>query len=219
MGELPLYRLKNRAEAGQALAQKLLRYAGQSGVVVIALPRGGVMVAAEIAEVLGLPLDILVVRKLGVPDQPELAMGAIASGGAVVMNDDIVRKLGIAPEEIRAELQLERRERERSERAYRGHRSPIELRGKTVILVDDGVATGATLLVAIDTLRRQGVASVVVAVGVAPPATGQILRRKADEVVCLLTPDPFSAISLWYDEFPQTTDTEVQQLVGAQAPV
>jgi predicted phosphoribosyltransferase len=210
-------RLSSRTAAGQALADRLAHHAKSPKTLVVALPRGGVVVAAEIAEALALPLDILVVRKLGVPWQPELAMGAIVSGGETVLNRELIEQEGISPEEIRTERETEERELHRREQAYRGDRPPLDVRGQTVILVDDGVATGATMEVAIQALRRLGVAGVVVAVGVAPPEALRSLRRKAEEVVCLLAPDPFGAISAWYWDFEQTTDDEVRALLARAA--
>lgn len=207
-------RIPSRTAAGQALAERLAHYANSPRALVVALPRGGVVVAAEIAEALALPLDILVVRKLGVPWQPELAMGAIASGGETMLNKQLIALEGISPEEIRTEREAEERELRRREQAYRGGRPPFDVRGYTVILVDDGVATGATMEVAIMALRRHGAQRVVVAVGVAPPETLRTLRRRAEEVVCLLAPDPFRAIGAWYWDFEQTTDDEVRALLA-----
>lgn len=209
-----MFDIPNRQAAGRQLAEKLKSYAGDPEAVVVALPRGGVVVAFEIAEALRIPLEILVVRKLGVPWQPELAMGAIASGGKPVLHDEVVRMCGVTHQEIEACIEAETEELERREKAYRGDRPAPDYRAKTVIVTDDGIATGATAEVAIEALRKQGVGRVVVAVGVAPPDTLRRLSRLADEVVCLLTPEPFEAISLWFQEFGQTTDEEVKSLLA-----
>jgi putative phosphoribosyl transferase len=181
--------------------------------MVLALPRGGVVVAAEIAAALDLPLDVLVVRKLGVPSQPELAMGAIASGDETVLNRELIRWEQVSEEELCAVRDAELRELHRREAAYRGDRPPLDVCGWTVILVDDGVATGATMEVALRALRKLGAARVIVAVAVAPPETVRWLHREADDVVCLLTPEHFGAISLWFEDFAQTTDGEVRRLL------
>lgn len=204
-------RLSSRSGAGAGLAHRLQKYRGAERTMVLGLPRGGVVVAAEIAQALGLPLDVLVVRKLGIPWQPELAFGAIASGGETFLNRELIDREGLSAEEVARVREVEWRELRRREKAYRGGRAALDVRGWTVILVDDGVATGATMEVAIQALRRMGAGRVVVAVGVAPPETAQGMRRRADEVVCLLEPDPFGAISLWFDDFAQTTDSEVQR--------
>ena len=202
--------LRDRVQAGRALGAALRAYRGRSDVLVLALPRGGVPVACEVADLLGSQVDLIIVRKLGTPGQEELAMGAIASGGVRVMNRDVVEALQI-PE--RAVGEVERRERmeiERRERAYRGHRPRPAIAGQCVILVDDGVATGATMRAAIAALRQSKPARVVVAVPVAPPETVEVLRSEAEEVVCLAMPEPFRAIGCWYVEFPQLSDDEVR---------
>lgn len=209
-----MYEIQDRREAGQLLAEKLRRYAGDPAAVVAALPRGGVVVGYEIATALGVPLEILVVRKLGVPWQPELAMGAIATGGEAIWNEEIVRTCGVSEEEQAACVEREKAELARREAAYGGGRPAADFRGKTVIVADDGVATGSTMLVAIEALRRQGAGKIVAAVGVAPPDTIGRLTRAADSVVCLLTPEPFAAISLWFREFGQTSDEEVRDLLA-----
>ncbi len=208
--------IPDRRAAGRALAEALDRYAGRKDVIVLALPRGGVPVAAEIARGLDVPLDVMLVRKLGAPWQPELAMGAIASGGVRVMNDEVVRGMGISPEAIERVAQEELKELERRERAYRGNRPWPDLTDKTVILVDDGLATGATMHAAIDAVRAQNPAQIVVAVPVAPPDTVRALEPLVDEVVCLFQPEPFMAIGQWYQDFSQLTDAEVQALLEEQ---
>jgi len=202
--------IRDRVSAGRALAAALARYRGRDDVLVLALPRGGVPVAAEVAGALGAQLDLMIVRKLGTPGQPELAMGAIASGGIRVLNEDIVSSLRISHEVIERVAGREQEELERRERAYRGERPRPAVEGKHVILIDDGIATGATMRAAIAGLRRQRPASIVVAVPVAPPDTVELLRAEADEVVCPATPEPFFAIGRWYVEFPQLTDEEVR---------
>jgi len=208
-------RIENRDKAGEMLADELAAYADQKNVVVLALPRGGVPVAAKIADALKAPLEIFVVRKLGVPGHRELAMGAIASGGARVMNTDVVGSMGISDEKIEKVAAEEKDELERRERQYRGDRGPLALSGKTVILVDDGVATGATMRVAIKALRELEPRKLVVAVPVAPPDTCEVLEDEVDELVCPLRPSPFRAIGLWYDDFPQVDDEAVKRLLGA----
>lgn len=208
----------DRVDAGRRLAAELAGYAGRDDVVVLALPRGGVPVGYEVARALAAPFDVLVVRKLGVPGHEELAMGAVASGGVRVLNDEVVRALKIDEAVIERITARERAEVERRERAYRGERPPPELRGKTVILVDDGIATGSTARAAVAALRRADPARIVVAIPVAPPSTCRELRDEADEVVCVQTPESFWAISLWYRSFPQTTDDEVRDLLTRAAP-
>ena len=203
----------DRLSAGRELAGRLQDYADRDDVIVLALPRGGVPVAAAIAEALHTPLDLMLVRKLGTPGQEELAMGAIATGGIRVMNDDVVSALGISETAIEAEAAREQQELEQRQHRYRGDRPLPDFRDKTVLLVDDGIATGATMRVAIHALRRQEPASVVVITPVAPPDTVARLRREADEVICLETPEPFMAISQWYQHFPQTGDDEVIALL------
>jgi putative phosphoribosyl transferase len=209
-------RFRDRAEAGQLLAERLRRYAGRDDVVVLALPRGGVPVAYEVAKALGAPLHVFVVRKLGVPGHEELAMGAIASGGLLVLDEGLVRTLGLAGEQLERTIAAETRELERRETAY-GGRDPPDLAGKTVILVDDGLATGATMRAAALAVRRLGPARLVVAVPVAAEETWNQFRDLADEIVCEVTPRPFRAVGLWYDDFSQTTDDEVRELVGRAA--
>ena len=208
---------RDRAEAGKRLAAQLTEYADRPGVLVLALPRGGVPVAFEVAEALGAPLDIILVRKLGVPGHDELAMGAIASGGVRVLNEEVVKHLRIRGEVIDAVAADEQRELERRERAYRGDRPAPDVRGKTVILVDDGLATGSTMRAAAAALRQQQPARIVVAVPVAAPQTCDEYRMGVDEIICAVTPEPFQAVGLWYKDFSQTTDEEVHDLLRRAA--
>jgi predicted phosphoribosyltransferase len=205
----------DRVEAGDVLAAWLGDYAGRPEVLVLALPRGGVPVAARVAEALGAPLDVFVVRKLGVPGHEELAMGAIASGGVLVRNEEVVAKLGLGEDTLRRVAEAERRELARRERSYREDRPPPDLAGRVVILVDDGLATGSTMRAAVAAARRLGPARVVVAVPTAPASTCQRLREVADEVVCATTPRPFRAVGNSYRSFPQTSDEEVRSLLEA----
>jgi predicted phosphoribosyltransferase len=208
---------RDRADAGRCLAEKLAAYAGRPDVLVLALPRGGVPVAFEVAQALGVPLDVFVVRKLGVPGHEELAMGAIASGGAWVLNDEVVGPLRIPGDVIRAVAAREMQELVRRERLYRGDRPAPDVRGQTVILVDDGLATGSTMRAAVAALRRLGPDRIVVAVPTAAPSTCAELGTEADECVCSITPDPFYAVGVWYDDFSQTTDLEVRDLLKRSA--
>jgi putative phosphoribosyl transferase len=208
-------RFRNREEAGRQLAELLSDYANRDDVVVLALPRGGVPVAAEVAKALHTPLDVLIVRKVGVPGHEELAMGAIASGGVLVLDEGIVHGLGIDRELLERVIARELREIERREAAYRGDRAPPDLEGKTVILVDDGLATGSTMRAAALAVRRFNPARIVVAVPVAAAETCGEFRDVVDKVVCDLTPQPFHAVGLWYDDFSQTSDDEVRELLGS----
>lgn len=205
-------RLFDREQAGRLLAEKLAGYAGRSDVVVLALPRGGIPVAHEIAETLGAPMDIFLVRKLGVPGFEELAMGAVAMGGAKFVDPDVVDAFHVSAEAVEQVVQAERREMARREMEYRGDRRPIEVRGRVVILVDDGIATGSTMRVAIAALRQLGPLRVVVATGVAPLSTSMLLAAEADEFVSLLTPREFRAVGQFYDSFPQLTDEDVRAI-------
>jgi putative phosphoribosyl transferase len=207
----------NRRQAGRELARQLGAYAGRDDVLVLGLPRGGVPVAAEVAHALRAPLDVLVVRKLGVPGHEELAMGAVASGGARVLNASIVRDLGLGDDAIERVERQERLELARRERLFRGDRPSADLRGKTVVLVDDGIATGATMRSAVAALGNGPAARVVVATPVAAPEAVELLLREADEVVCLGTPRDFLAVGRWYRDFPQTSDAEVRELLAAAA--
>jgi putative phosphoribosyl transferase len=205
---------RDRQDAGRRLAEKLRGYAGTAAVV-LALPRGGVPVAAEVAARLDLPLDVFIVRKLGVPGYAELAMGAIASGGVRVLNEDVVRDLGIPEQAIDKVAQAEAAEVARREIAYRGARPPQDVGGRTVILVDDGLATGATMRAAVEALRARRAARIVVAVPVGAPETCSMLAAEADEVICAMTPEPFLAVGYWYENFDQTTDEEVEAILSS----
>jgi putative phosphoribosyl transferase len=211
----PLRRYRDRRHAGQALAAELKEYANRPDVAVLALPRGGVPVASEVARALDVPLDVFVVRKLGFPGQEELAMGAIASGGVRVLNREIAAVVSDA--ELEAAAQRELHELVRREQRYRGGRPPLDVRGRTAILIDDGLATGASMRAAVAALRQRGPARIVVAVPVAAQQTCAQLRGEADEVVCAITPAEFFAVGLWYEDFRQTTDEEVQQLLAEAA--
>ena len=207
-------RFADRADAGRLLAHELRHFAGREDVVVLALPRGGVPVAFEVARELEAPLDVYVVRKLGLPEQPELAMGALASGGLRVLNDDVLQAATVSRETIERVAGQEQQELERRERLYRDSRSPLEVAGKAVILVDDGLATGATMLAAVRALRTRDPTEIVVAVPIAPPETCEGLRGEADDVVCARTPEPFVAIGVWYEQFRQVSDEEIRDLLN-----
>jgi predicted phosphoribosyltransferase len=204
---------RDRAEAGRILAEHLAAYADRADVIVLALPRGGVPVGFEVAQALHAPLDVFLVRKLGVPGHEELAMGALATGGVRVLNDDVVRGLGIPPEVLDRVAAEEGRELQRREAAYREGRPAPDVRGKTVILVDDGLATGSTMRAAVAALRQQHPARIIVGVPVGAAETCDQFRDEADEVVCARTPEPFYAVGLWYGDFSQTTDEEVSFLL------
>jgi putative phosphoribosyl transferase len=207
---------QDRCEAGQILASRLLRYADRPGVLVLALPRGGVPVGFEVARALRVPLDVFLVRKLGVPGRRELAMGAIASGGAVVLND-IVDALGITVDELAETIARERAELERREHLYRGDRPPPAVHGRTVILVDDGAATGASMRVAAAALRRLEPGRLVVALPVGTADACASFASEVDEAVCAETPEPFYSVGLWYSDFSQVTDDEVRALLDRAA--
>src|SRR5437660_12783369 len=207
----------NRIEAGQLLAEKLVEYAGRDDVIVLGLPRGGVPVAFEVAHRLGAPLDVFIVRKLGVPGFEELAAGAIASGGMRVLNEDVMRSIPHADEAIDAVTIRETAELERREQIYREGRPPPELRDRIVILVDDGLATGATMRAAVKALRERGAAKIVVAVPVGPPDTCRELEQEADETICLSTPPFFQAVGQYYEDFSQTSDEDVRELLSQAA--
>jgi predicted phosphoribosyltransferase len=206
-------RFRNRMDAGRQLAEQLSAYQERSDVVVLGLPRGGVPVAYEVARALRVPLDVFVVRKLGMPGHEEFAIGAIASGGVRVIDRDIVAAYDVTEEQLADVTSRELRELRRREQRYRGTRPLMPLRGKTVILVDDGLATGATMRAAVQALHKESPARLVVAVPVAAMDTCELLRSMADEVICLVTPEPFYAVGLWYHDFSQTTDTEVHDLL------
>jgi putative phosphoribosyl transferase len=205
---------RDRIDAGRRLAEKLEHYAGRPDLLVLALPRGGVPVGYEVARALGAPLDVFLVRKLGVPGREELAMGAIASGGVRVLNEDVVSELGIPPQWVDIVATRELEELRRREAAYRDGRLAPEVRGKPVILVDDGLATGASMRAAVAALRKLGPAKIIVAVPVGAAQTCDEFRDVADEVVCAETPDPFYAVGSWYADFDQTTDEEVRELLA-----
>ncbi|GAB4373287.1 MAG: phosphoribosyltransferase [Elainellaceae cyanobacterium] len=206
-------KFRNRTEAGQRLARQLQNYANRASAIVLGLPRGGVPVAYEVASALNLPLDVYVVRKLGVPGHEEMAMGAIATGGVRYISDSIVNGLGISQEAIEQVAEVEQRELERREKAYRDDRPPLDLADHTVILVDDGIATGATMVAAVRSLRQQSLQRVVVAVPVASPEVCKMFESEVDEIICAETPQPFRAVGLWYENFAQTTDQEVRDLL------
>jgi len=206
---------RDRADAGRHLLSRLGAYQGRPDVVVLGLPRGGIPVGYEVARGLGAPLDVFVVRKLGVPGQEELAMGAIATGGVRVVNRDVVDALHIAPDVLDRAAAQELRELERRQRSYRGDRPEPQVEGRTVILVDDGLATGSTMRAAVQALRQQRPARIVVAVPVAASATCEELRREVEDVVCFATPEPFMAVGRFYDDFSQTTDEEVHDLLAS----
>jgi putative phosphoribosyl transferase len=205
---------KDRSDAGRQLAAQLSHYAERDDVLILALPRGGVPVGYEVAEALGAPLDVFLVRKLGTPGQEELAMGAIASGGIRVLNDRVVGALRPSAATIDRVEARERQELERREKEYRGGRPPLDVHGKTVILVDDGLATGSTMRAAVAALRRLDPAWIVVAVPVGAAETCEEFEGEADETVCAHEPQPFFAVGAWYDDFSQTTDDEVRDLLA-----
>jgi len=207
----------DRREAGRVLASMLRQYAGRPGVVVLALPRGGVPVAFEVAEAIDAPLDIFLVRKLGMPGHPEFAIGALASGGVRVLNDEAVRAYDVPASVIERIARDEQVELERREREYRQGRPLLDLAGRTVILIDDGLATGSTMRAAVRAVRQLGPLRIVVAVPVGAASTCDELGRVADEVVCSRMPDPFSAVGQWYRNFSQTTDEEVRALLQHRA--
>jgi predicted phosphoribosyltransferase len=213
--EQPAFR--NRIEAGRQLARQLTHYVNHPDILVLALPRGGVPVAFEVAKALNAPLDVFLVRKLGVPGHEELAMGAVATGGVRVVNEQVVRALGIPQYVIDAVAAWEEQELGRREQVYRGTRPPPDVRGKTVILVDDGLATGSTMQAAVKASREQQPGRIVVAVPTASPEACEALKQEADEVICAVTPQPFHAVGLWYEEFTQTTDEEVRELLARSA--
>src|SRR5437588_7588009 len=208
----------DRAEAGRLLGLKLSKYAGRDDVIVLGLPRGGVPVAYEVAQALRAPLDVFIVRKLGVPGFEELAAGAIASGGVRVLNEDVMRALPNADEIIEAVTQRETAELERREKSYRDDRPAPELRDRVVILVDDGLATGATMRAAVKALRQRGVAKIVVAVPVGPPDTCREFEDEADETICASAPEFFQAVGQYYEDFSQTSDEDVRELLSQATP-
>jgi putative phosphoribosyl transferase len=207
----------NRLEAGRRLADQLGTLGPWTRPVVLGLPRGGIPIAYEVALALDAPLDVFVVRKLGVPGHAELAMGAIATGGIRVLNEDVVTQLGLSAADIEAVAAREQRELDRRERAYRGDRPPTELRERSIIVCDDGLATGATMRAAVEAVRQQSPANITVAVPVAASIACADLRASADEVVCLYTPEPFAAVGYWYEQFGETSDDEVRTLLTTAA--
>lgn len=211
-GEMPT-RFRNRHDAGLRLASFLGQYAHRSDVVVLGLPGGGIPVGAVVAEVLGAPLDVFIVRKLGLPRHEELAMGAIATGGVRVLDPETIRIAGVSERDLAAVTAREMDELRRRERCFRGDRPFPDLSGKTVILVDDGLATGSTMRAAVEALRVRKPARIVVGVPVSAPETCEAFRDLVDEVVCAVTPDPFEAVGLWYEDFSQTTDEEVHEIL------
>jgi putative phosphoribosyl transferase len=207
----------DRREAGRALGAKLASYGRRNDVIVLGVPRGGVPVAFEVALALDAPLDVFLVRKLGVPGQEELAMGAIASGGVRVLNSSVIQQLQISAGDIERAANREERELRRREVSYRGDRPPLDLRGRIAILVDDGLATGSSMRAAVEAARKLAPARIVVAVPVAPLSTAQEMRRIADDVACVATPEPFYSVGRFYEEFDQTTDAEVRELLRRSA--
>ena len=210
-------RFRDRRDAGRRLAAQLASYAGRADAIVLALPRGGVPVAFEVAQALASPLDVFLVRKLGMPGHEEFAIGAIASGGVTVLNEETLRDYGVSREQVEAIVEAEQRELERRERQYRGDRLFPDLTGRTVILIDDGLATGSTMRAAVAALRQERPVGVIVAVPTAPRETCEELRLIVDEMVCLITPEPFYAVGLWYEDFAQTSDDEVRELIERAA--
>jgi predicted phosphoribosyltransferase len=211
-------RFRDRVEAGRQLAGRLGHLAGRSDVVVLGLPRGGVPVAAEVARSLKAPLDVFLVRKLGVPGHEELAMGAIAEGGIRVLADWVAAELNVPPARLDAAAAREQVELERRDRLYRGHRARVRVEGRIAVLVDDGLATGASMEAGILALRQLGPARIIAAAPVGARDTCRRLERIADEVVCVATPEPFDAVGLWYEDFSQTTDDEVRAILASSAP-
>jgi len=209
-------RFRDRLEAGRLLGEELRKKKLDGDRLVLGLPRGGVPVAAQVAKALGAPLDVFIVRKLGVPGHEELAMGAIASGGVRVMNQDVLRHIPVPQKSIDAVAAREEQELLRRERSYRGSAPPLDVTGKTVILVDDGLATGSTMRAAVAALRNMRPKSILVAVPVAAPQTCDEFKREGIDIVCLRTPEPFEAVGLWYEDFSQTSDEEVQELLHDQ---
>ena len=209
----------NRQDAGRQLARELARFAGAGDLVILALPRGGVPVAAEIAKALALPFDMLVVRKLGVPGHEEVAFGAISGGGVRVLNKDLIAMLGLSQKQVESITELEKTELDRREKFYRDGRPMPLIEGNTVIVVDDGIATGSTMSAAIELLRQQSARRIIVAVPVSPRDTVARLRRDADEVITLLEPQSFVAVGQWYQDFTQTSDNRVRELLAEANPM
>jgi putative phosphoribosyl transferase len=210
------HRFHDRAEAGKILARSLAGYAGRTDTNILALPRGGVPVAYEVAKTIKAPLDLWLVRKLGVPGHEELAFGAVASGDVAVFNDSVMQMMGVSLPAAHAVMSKEQAELKRRNDLYRGGKSPPDIAGKTVIVIDDGFATGATMRAAIASLRQAGAAWIVAAAPVCAASTTEELRREADEVICAYTPESFLGVGMWYEDFSQTTDDEVQHLLAAE---
>jgi putative phosphoribosyl transferase len=211
-------RFRNRIDAGRQLgAEVAARIPDRTNLLILGLPRGGVPVASEVAYAIGAPLDVFIVRKLGVPGHEELAMGAIASGGVRVMNNEVLRMIPVRPEAIEAVAKREQEELMRREHSYRGSKPPLEVAGKTVIVVDDGLATGSTMRAAVRALRSMNAGGIVVAVPVGARESCIGLREEADDVICLHVPEPFEAVGLWYDDFTQTSDEEVHSSLAQHA--
>ena len=208
----------DRRDAGRRLAESLEKYANQPDVLTLALPRGGVPVAYEVARALHVPLDVFIVRKLGFPGHAELAMGAIATGGVRILDERLIEMYDIPDEEIERITIREQRELERREKLYRDDRPLPDVRGHTVILVDDGLATGSTMRAAVRALRQEGARKVVVAVPIAPPDTCESMRQEVDDIICAITPEPFIAVGIWYADFDETSDQEVRELRTGQTP-
>ena len=213
-------RFRDRRDAGRQLGEEVRRrYGTRSDALVLALPRGGVPVAFEVAQAIDAPLDVFIVRKLGFPGHEELAMGAIASGGVRVLNDEVLRYSPVPQRAIDEATAREQQELERRERSYRGTRPPLDVTSRTVFVVDDGLATGSTMRAAVRALRRMNSSEVIVAVPVAAAETCEDLRREVDDLICLSTPSPFQAVGLWYEDFDQTSDAEVLELLRDGSPV
>jgi putative phosphoribosyl transferase len=208
---------RDRTDAGRHLAAALTEYADQPDLLILALPRGGVPVAFEVARALHAPLDVFLVRKLGFPGHEEFAMGAIASGGVRILDGEVLRMFNVPVDLIERVTEIEQRELERREKEYRDDRPPPHVEGHTVILIDDGLATGSTMRAAVAALRKEGANKIVVAVPVAPPETCEALRELADDIVCAITPEPFRAVGIWYADFSQTSDDEVRELIERAA--
>jgi putative phosphoribosyl transferase len=208
-------RFRDRREAGQLLAEELDFLKGKEDVIVLGIPRGGVVVAYEVAQAIGAPLDVYITRKIGAPYNPELAIGAVASDEGVVLDHDLIRQLGVPESYVEEETERQRQEIERRAREYRGDRPPLELAGKTVIVVDDGVATGATTMATLRALQKQELKELILAIPVGPPDAVKQLGKEADRVICLSTPRLFWAVGAFYAVFDQTSDEEVKRLLGA----
>ena len=204
----------DRADAGRRLAKKLASYVDKPNTVVLGLPRGGIPVAFEVAQALKAPLDVFIVRKLGLPNRRELAIGAIAGGGVFILNEPVIELYGVSDDVINSVAAKERLELDRQEKLYRAERAPVQAAARTVILVDDGLATGSTMRAAVAALRVQKPRRIVVAVPVASPAAYAELRTEADETICLITPDPLQTVGIWYEDFSQVNDDEVRKLLG-----